>query len=122
MSDCVRAGEVLSSAREATTPRPSSRGLRLFPIRSRIICGMGGALRGSRTILGLLQCPGNTVVEGVCGKRTMGVLSLQHLVQAVAILWCRELVSFVYREPHVGPPCPLAVGAMESAGPEKKWM
>lgn len=37
-----------------------------------------------------------------------------HLVQAVAILWCRELVSFVYREPHIGPPCPLAVGAMES--------
>lgn len=58
MSDCVRAGEGLSSAREATTPRPSSRGLRLFPIRSRIICGMGGALRRSRTILGSLQCPG----------------------------------------------------------------
>ena len=37
-----------------------------------------------------------------------------NLVQAFAILWCRELVSFVHREPHVGLPCPLAVGAMES--------
>lgn len=37
-----------------------------------------------------------------------------HLVQAVAILRCRELVPFVHREPHVGAPCPLAVRAMES--------
>lgn len=89
------------------------------PLQDHLRDGRGAQKKPDNT--GVAAVPGDhTGVEGVRGKQTMGVQSPQHLVQAVAILWCRELVSFVHREPHVGPPCPLAVGAMESAGPEKK--
>lgn len=107
---------------------PRGHNLQAFPSRAAVVPhplqdhlrdGRGAQRRPDNT--GDAAVPGDhTGVEGVRGKRTMGVHSPQHLVQAVAILWCRELVSFVHREPHIGPPCPLAVRAMESAGPEKK--
>lgn len=70
-------------------------------------CGHGGALVGPGA--GGLQGEGAVEVEA------------KHLVEAAAILGCRELVSIQPWEPHLHITCPLVAGAVEPSR-SKRWV